>query len=351
MNRKNPQRLTLKEVATALNVSTATVSNAFNRPSQLSRELRERILAECRDMGYAGPNAESRSLRTAKTKVIGVMLSNQLSYSFSDPVANQMLQGLSQIFEEPEYNLLVMPSRSPLTHLLGVESFVDGFIIYGPPAQDRLKELQFHKKAIVAIDFDMPGVTSINVDNRRGAKECATHAFQHQPKHPAILGLRLMDENTVCTLEGRELFDEFSNITVQRLLGFKEAATAAETYIPDSRIWHIPDNTKAYAFEAAIEALSATPRPDLLLCMSDRVGLSAIKAAQSLGLRVPQDVMITGFDGIEEAEITTPGLTTMDQPSMQKGRIAAEIFLGQRSEENIMLHARLKVRESCPDPN
>ncbi|MEO1204134.1 MAG: LacI family DNA-binding transcriptional regulator, partial [Pseudomonadota bacterium] len=94
------QRLTLRDMASRLGVSTATISNAFNRPDQLSRQLRERILDECHTAGYLGPNAAARSLRTGRTGIIGVMLSNYLSYSFSDPVAQQFLQGLSEVFEE-----------------------------------------------------------------------------------------------------------------------------------------------------------------------------------------------------------------------------------------------------------
>lgn len=348
MQRQTEKRLTLKSVAAQLGVSTATLSNAFNRPSQLSQSLRDSLLQECKDIGYAGPHAQSRTLRTQKTQVIGVMLSNQLSYSFSDPVANQMLQGLSQVFEQQDYNILVVPSRRELKHLSGIESFVEGFIIYGPPAQDRLDELIFHKKSIIAIDFTMDGVVSINIDNKHAAFECASHAFRHKPNNVTILGLRITEENSVCTLNNATLLDESSNITVQRLSGFLEAAIAAEHYLPEEQIWSIPDNNRAYAYQAAKQALSAESRPDLLLCMSDRIALSAIKAARDLGLSVPNDVMITGFDGIDETAESNPSLTTIEQPSMDKGRVAAEIFLGIREENNVVLNAPLRVRESCP---
>lgn len=350
MNRRNPERLTLKTVAERLNVSTATISNAFNRPSQLSQELRETILVECRKIGYAGPSAESRGLRTAKTRVIGVMLSNQLSYSFSDPIANQLLQGISQIFEKPEFNLLVMPSRNEIDGQSGIESFVDGFIVYGPPAPRRMHDLMFYKKAVVAIDFDHTGVTSINIDNRKAAATIAQHAFTHRPTHPSILGLRLFEQNHVCHIENKPLFDEFSNITVQRLQGFIDASVSAESYIPEHRIWHIPDNTHDLAYQAARLALQQSPRPDLLLCMSDCIGLSAIQAANDMGLKVPDDVLITGFDGIPEAESGEVPLTTIEQPSLDKGKIAAEIFLGKRAEKSTLLHAPLRIRASCPEP-
>jgi DNA-binding LacI/PurR family transcriptional regulator len=82
--------------------------------------------------------------------------------------------------------------------------------------------------------------------------------------------------------------------------------------------------------------------------MSDRIALSAIQAATDLGLSVPNDILITGFDGIDEGRTTSPSLTTVEQPSLEKGRAAAEMFLGQREEKNLILHAPLIVRESCP---
>lgn len=349
MRRRNKERLTLKDVAVKLGVSTATISNAFNRPTQLSKKLREDILQACKDIGYSGPGAESRQLRTEKTRVIGVMLSNQLSYSFSDPVANQMLQGLSQIFEQPEFNLLVMPSRRELKHLSGIESFVEGFIIYGPPAQGRLDELLYHRKAIIAIDFELEGITSINIDNKSAARDIALHAFKHKPLNPAIIGLRIAEIDMLCTMEQTSLLPIETNISVQRLQGYMDAAITSEVFIPNERIWSVPDNNHAYAYQAARQALSCQPRPDLLICMSDRIAISALKAAQDIGIKVPEELKITGFDGIEEARQCNPSITTIAQPSMDKGRIAAEIFLGQREEASVVLNAPLRQGKSCPD--
>lgn len=348
MTIRRPKRLTLKEVANKIGVSTATVSNAFNRPSQLSQELRNDILQACKQMGYAGPHAESRQLRTSKTKVIAVMLSHQLSYSFSDPVANFVLQGISQVFEKPEYNILVVPSRRELRSLSGLESFVEGFIIYGPPSQDRLDELYYHRKAIIAIDFTLDKGVSININNQKAARDCAEFAFSHQPKYVAILGLRMAQENQTINLENATLFDDTSNIMVQRLAGFEEAASSHNIMIPKANIWNIPDNTHFYAYETAKYVLQQSPRPDLLLCMSDRIALSAIQAAKDFGLSIPGDLLITGFDGIDEAKTSSPSLTTIEQPSMEKGRAAAEIFLGQREEENLILHAPLVIGDTCP---
>ena len=347
---KDDKALTLKRMAARLGVSVATMSNAFNRPDQLSRELREHILAECQKAGYRGPNAAARSLRTGRTGIVGVTLSNYLSYSFSDPVAHQFLQGLADVFESKEYSLLLMPSREHLsrTQPRGFESFVDGFVIYGPPQRSQLDNLASKNKPIVAVDFVMDGSASVNIDNYLAARSCAEHAFRGGPRRAAVLGLRLIDVNRVCRIQEGDLFEERTTITVQRLRGFLEAASAASCPVADEQIWQIPDNTHAFAVEAAREALLSSPRPELLLCMSDRIALAAIQAARSLGMKVPDDIQVTGFDDIPEAATQHPSLTTVHQQSLVKGRMAAKMFLGNLEKQSLVLETQLMIRESCP---
>ena len=346
---KSQKILRLKDVAAILEVSTATVSNAFNRPSQLSRNLREHILARCHEIGYPGPNAAARSLRTGKTGIIGVMLSNYLSYSFSDAVANEFLQGLAEVFEERQYNLLVMPSRDHVEMASGYEAFVDGFIVYGPPQPQKLSQLVNQHKSIITVDFAIDGYVSVNVDNFKAAKVCAEHALQELESDDvvAILGLRINDRNHVCKVDDGGLFDE-ATITIQRLRGFQAAAKKAHKTIQHKLIWHVPDNAHKLAYQAANEALTMPKRPRVLLCMSDRIAHGALQAARHLGLRVPEDVKITGFDGIPESQTQHPTLTTVHQQSKDKGKIAAEIFLGMREEKSLVLPTELVVRESCP---
>ena len=345
---KATTKLTLKDMATRLGVSTATVSNAFNRPDQLSRDLRERILRECHASGYFGPNAAARSLRTGKTGIIGVFLSNYLAYSFRDPVAQQFLQGLAEVFEESDYSMLVVPSRDHVKQSHGYESFVDGFIVYGPPQQPSLQRLVDMHKSIVTVDFEVDGYPAVNIDDYEGARNCARHAVAAADGPVVILGLRLLEANRICRIQENELFDQESIITIQRLRGFLDGAGEAGIEISLQQVFHVPDNTHELGYEAAKQALARTPRPRLLLCMSDRIALAAMQAARHLDLRVPEDLMVTGFDDIPEASTHHPTLTTVHQQSIDKGRIAAEIYQGRRPEKNVLVPTELVVRESCP---
>ena len=102
-------RITLKTLAGVLGVSPATVSNAYNRPDQLSAELRERVLATAAELGYAGPDAAARTLRVGRSDAVGVLLTERLSYAFSDPFAVEFLTGLSEVAEQEQVSIMLMP--------------------------------------------------------------------------------------------------------------------------------------------------------------------------------------------------------------------------------------------------
>lgn len=96
------RRATLASVADELNVSRTTISNAFNRPDQLSADLRERVLATAKRLGYAGPDPVARSLRTRKAGAVGLVMAEPLTYFFSDPAARDFVTGVAQSCRQPD---------------------------------------------------------------------------------------------------------------------------------------------------------------------------------------------------------------------------------------------------------
>ncbi|MEG3767667.1 LacI family DNA-binding transcriptional regulator, partial [Alteromonas sp. 14N.309.X.WAT.G.H12] len=122
-------KLTIKEVASRLNVSTATISNAFNRPDQLSAKKREAILKACEEMGYMGPNKAARSLRRGKSNIVALILPDSLDYMVSDPVASQFIRGVTQVLKNTPANLLLFSGNNDSVN--DIVDFVDGFICYG----------------------------------------------------------------------------------------------------------------------------------------------------------------------------------------------------------------------------
>lgn len=339
--------LNLKEIAKLLGVSTATVSNAFNRPDQLSEKLRERILKESAELGYFGPNLAARSLRKGQSDVIAVVLADTLSYSFSDPVASQFLQGISEVLVEHNKQLLLLSSRLAATQQSSAESLPDGFIFYGAPMGDTFQRIHRMGKPVIAVDFEENRCCSVNIDNEASAYSAATHAMQSPEETVAVISLRIVASDRVCRLTQDDLEAETNEVIAkQRLEGYLRAGRETSNDIPAHMIWHTPMNTPEVAEKAAHEALTSSPRPDVVLCMSDVIALAVLRVAKSLNIDVPGDVRVVGFDDIPEASRSTPGLTTINQESIEKGRIAATTMLSESGQESTLLPTRLMVRET-----
>merc|ERR1711969_31265 len=128
------RRATLASLAAELKVSRTTVSNAYNRPDQLSAELRERVLSTAKALGYPGPDPVARSLRTRKAGAVGLVITEPLNYSFRDPAALDFVAGLAESCEAVGQGLLLVavgPDRSVSDGSAAVlAAGVDGFVVY-----------------------------------------------------------------------------------------------------------------------------------------------------------------------------------------------------------------------------
>src|SRR3954467_11786104 len=123
-------RPTLATIAKELGVSRMTVSNAFNRPDQLSPELRERVLTTARTLGYAGPDPGGRALSRGRTGCVGVIFDAPLTTAFSDPAAVEVLHGVATVCEERELGMTLVPRLRGKDAELVRPALVDGFVVY-----------------------------------------------------------------------------------------------------------------------------------------------------------------------------------------------------------------------------
>ena len=334
---------TLKSIAQELGVSNATVSNAFNRPDQLSEKRRNEILAACTELGYFGPNKAARSLRRGKFDTVALVLPDSVSYMVSDPVASKFMKGVAEVLEQHKINLLLFSGSAESVN--GVSDFVDGFICYGRPRNsvlvDQLKQI---KKKVVTVDFNIHRSASVSIDNRRGAYDVASLAIQSEQDRVAILGLRLLDTHLTCRVYDfdSDAMELDTSIAHQRLQGYIDAISDKQISLSPDRVWNIPESKSDFAAIAAKEALSSNPRPNVFLCMSDLIALAVMREALQRGLRVPEDIRVVGFDGIEEAQRMVPALTTVYQHSEQKGRQAAQMFIDDAHHAEILDYELLR---------
>jgi DNA-binding LacI/PurR family transcriptional regulator len=160
------------------------------------------------------------------------------------------------------------------------------------------------------------------------------------------MGMRLVQDNRVKSITDKDLDHDKQEISWQRLFGYIAGAQNKGVQISADNIIHMPVNVLEQAEEGARILLSKQNRPNVILCMSDIIAIAVCKVARELGLSVPQDIKVTGFDDIAEATRNQPALTTISQQGYEKGQLAAKMLL-EASEQRVMMDAKLVTRESA----
>ncbi|BAX94683.1 LacI family DNA-binding transcriptional regulator [Mycobacterium shigaense] len=323
---------TLASLAAELKVSRTTISNAFNRPDQLSHDLRERILATAKRLGYPGPDPVARSLRTRKAGAVGLVMAEPLTYFFSDPAARDFVAGVAQSCEELGQGLLLVavgPSRSledGSAAVLGAG--VDGFVVYSVCDDDPYLQAVLQRRLPVVV-VDQPkglaGVSRVGIDDRAAMRALADYVLGLGHREIGLLTMRLGRDRRQALADADRLRSLKFDVQRERIVGVWDAMTAAGVD-PDSltvveSYEHLPES----GGEAAKVALQANPRITALMCTADILALSAMDYLRAHGIYVPGQMSVTGFDGVPEA--ISRGLTTVAQPSLRKGQRAGELLL------------------------
>lgn len=344
----------MKEVAAKVGVSPATVSNAYNRPDQLSKELRVRVLEAASQLGYPGPNPLARGLRRGRAGVVGVLYADRLSYAFADPAAVMFLEGVSTATEEAGLGLLLVPSSSRAARdpVAVGEAVVDGFVIYSMPADDPLLAAAVARRlpAVLVDQYPQGGLPTIGIEDAAAARTVAEHLIQLGHRKFAIISLELTGNSAGGFAdEARQSAATFLP-SRERLQGYRTALSEAELSWPDTRVYECLENVPNEGYRAAKALLSGAPRPTAILAMSDRLALGVVQAAGAMGLSVPGDLSVVGFDDIPEASRCIPRLTTVRQPHVEKGLKAGQMLISQLEAEDAqgseILPSRLVVRGS-----
>ena len=353
--------MTLRAVADELGVSAKTVSNAFSRPDQLSAPLREQVLATARRLGYPGPNPLAAGLRRGRVGAIGVAYDNGLSYAFDDPVAVELLAGASTVAEPAGAGLLLVPgSTDPARRLAAVsDAVVDGLVVSSLGDDDPLLTAVVARRLPFAVvdqprpdrlaELGAPGTPWVGVDDRAAAAAVAGHLLALGHRRLAVVSFGLHGDPIRPGLVDQEAQAAATYaVTRDRLAGYRDAALGAGVDWAGVPVFHGEDSTPAVGEAGAAAVLATSPRPTALLCLSDRLAEGALRAAARLGLRVPDDLSVAGFD--DAAPAAALGLTTVRQPTRLKGSTAAQGLLdrlaGRPAPEPRILPTELVVRTS-----
>lgn len=316
------RRPTLDTVAREVGVSRATVSNAYNRPDQLSASLRERIITTAAALGYAGPDPVARSLAKRSGGSVAVMLGSRLSAAFSDPALSIVLDSLSDTLDV-ERSLLLMPGVEGGPRRESVaRAHADVAVAYSlPDDSPALAEVRRRGLPLVVVDQPVvPGSAMVDIADRAGAALAASHVVARGHREVGVLAFALHTDERSGPASAARIASSRFRVTRERMAGYLSV-------LDDPPVWESPGSRQDRGREGAHWLLTRTPRPTALLCMSDELALGALRAAHDLGLRVPADVSLVGFDDTPAAQWADPPLTTVRQDLTAKGRIAAELAI------------------------
>ncbi|MAS33901.1 MAG: hypothetical protein CL610_07835 [Anaerolineaceae bacterium] len=313
-----------------------TVSRVLNNKGSFSEETRQHVLHVMRELGYR-PNRVARSLATAKTLKIGVVVP-----SISSAYFGEVLEGTERVLWECGYHMLLCNTavdsrREHAVMDLFEEDRVDGVVVLSSHLPgDELSSYLKKQRAAVVINCDVePGIAGhIYTDELKSMRMAVKHLQQAGCKCLGYIGLAIE------TYAGRERHDMF--IRACEEVGL--SVSSDNIVICDRRMGGL----------AARRLFKRVPETDGLICFNDEIAAGALRVCFELQRRVPEDVAIVGFDDIFLAELLVPALTTLRLKTTKQevGAIAARMLLerieGRSTRDEVVLEHELVVRESAP---
>jgi DNA-binding LacI/PurR family transcriptional regulator len=353
--KKAPSKgVTIRDVASAAGISTATVSNAFNRPDQLSSRLQRRIFKVAKKLGYTGPNPAARHFRLKRSGTIGVMFDARLRFAFADSAACLFLQGIAQATEEEGLGLTLLPYSTDSGERTIREALVDGFIVYAGASDDpRIDAVIARQLPMVFVDHSRDcGLPEISIDHRQGAYIAARHLLELRHRRICVITFKLnsyavngfvsvSDQNRATFYPARERLRGYQDAVIVHGLDWEKSIQVYQAVHTDF------DGGRMAVRAMEAEGFSYTA----ILAASDNLALGALHELRSVGRRVPQEVSVVGFDDIPEAQIMHPALTTIRQEHKLKGLLAGRKLVGlirkkPGSDDALLPKPHLILRES-----
>jgi DNA-binding LacI/PurR family transcriptional regulator len=347
-------RVTLQTIADRVGVSRMTVSNAFSRPDQLSAALRTKILNAAEALGYVGPDPSARALARGTTGAVGVLLTDSLRDAFADEVATMFLGAIAEELTPTGLALTLLSATEQPNMIPARDVAMDGALVYScntdSTAIDWLKR---RKLPLVFVDqVPAPGLASINIDDRAGARAAAQHIVDLGHRR---VGIVTSNPGLEPGIIADPVAAAASHVGKQRILGWLDALHKAgiePTVVQQGR-------TGVPGSDAARLLLERDDRPTAILCFSDVAAYGVVQTAQAMGLSVPAELSVVGFDDNPLAQRMRPALTTVRQDVAAKGRAAAAALrtgierarTGESGRvRHVLLPTELVVRDSTAPP-
>ncbi len=321
----------LAAVAALAGVSPSTASLAFSGAGPVAEATRARVFAAAEKLNYGGPDPRAQSLRRGRSGIIGVVMEERVRDAFRDPMNIAMLDGLADEIGTTGSGLLLLTETGD--DRLGIASApMDAVVLIG--CSTRLYEsvalLRQRGMPIVAVEAPhMVGVVPIDLENREASASVANHLRGLGHSRVAVVTLPLEQFHTPGPLFANWRETATSEVGIQRLLGVADVFDRFDGFVAST-------SSIEAGIQAGLALLDVPTRPTGIVAQSDLLAVGVIRAAEQLGLAVPGDVSVVGFDG---ARIDSGyDLTTMVQPAVDKGRAAGRAvndMLAGREPESV----------------
>ncbi|MFC3705337.1 LacI family DNA-binding transcriptional regulator [Devosia honganensis] len=330
---KRSRRVTIREVAEDAEVSVAAVSKVLRDAYGVSDALRSKVRASMDKLGYR-PLAAARGMR-GQTYTIGIVQPDLRNPFFAD-----IMTGVDNALERTQYRTLIGISQSSTDgEVAAVDAMIDrqmdGILLIGAITNRGNLDAFARGKPLVTIGHHEPAATlfdTVNTNDQQGAMLAVRHLAANGYKRIAMLSLN----------------SDTSTIIAEREIGYRRAMMEAELG-RHIQVVHSAQTPR----EAQITArrmLEPASRPEAIFCWTDFIALEVISVATELGLRIPQDVGIVGYDNTMYCDFAQNGLSSIDQSGellgLQATRLLIERIKGRDEAEHFVVTPRLVARRS-----
>ncbi|MCQ2457684.1 MAG: LacI family transcriptional regulator [Clostridia bacterium] len=311
------KRVSIKDVAEAAGVSTATVSYVINaRPDQtISPETSARVLKAVRELNYI-PNSAASSLKSKKTNLIGLVIPQTepgKEFMFSNPFYGDLLSSIEYSARREGYHILLSAPDNGQSYItIARNRGVDGIIIVGAYPNEWLDELHSLSIPVVLIDTYVkdPVYHTVGIDDRLGGRMATEYLLSRGHRDIAFLSGQIEEHGVVH----------------KRFQGYKDALESAGLPVRDEYLY-TGSISFEYAEQAAREMVAKGCRETAVFATADVMGVGLIGGLHNLGVRVPDDISVIGFDDGILAKMCNPRLTTIHQDIAEKGVTAIRFIM------------------------
>ncbi|HAU5566504.1 LacI family DNA-binding transcriptional regulator [Pantoea sp. SM3] len=326
--------MSIQKIAKLAGVSVATVSRVLNNSDTVKDKNRDKVLEAIKASNYQ-PNLLARQLRTARSSMVLVLVSD-----ISNPFCAEIVKGIEEQAEQNGYRILLCNSGSDINRSRSSLQLLAGKMVDGVITMDafttltELTQLIGNMPWVQCAEYaDAGDISCVGIDDVDASRQLVAHLVASGRKRIALINHDLSYKYAQLRQQG-----------YQRELEQRGLSWQAVSYASD-----LSYNAGKRAMEALLNA--DTP-PDAVFAVSDTLAAGAMAAIQSAGYQVPQDIAVAGFDGSELAEMISPPLTTIAQPSRDIGRTAFSLLLQkiddpQSQTERVMMDWHLIVRASA----